>query len=97
MRAVFAVIEKDGEVLSVDTNWHSPCLREGYPTGTAYELCPACHYDNHAEANALEQALELRGAEMVRDSVCHLYGHTYACQPCLDKLIKFGVSLEIHT
>jgi len=97
MRAVFAVIEKDGEILSVDTNWHSPCLRNGMPTGEGYELCSGCDYDNHAEANALEQAIELRGAEMVRDAICHLYGHTYACTICLDKLIEAGVSLEIHT
>lgn len=72
MRTVIAVVVKDGQVLGWATNAHSPCLREGYPTGEGYELCSGCDYPNHAEAKAPKE----KGATL------YLFGHTYVCEPC---------------
>lgn len=85
MRLVIAVIEKDGEVLSYATNEHQePCAREGYETGQGYELCKGCDYPNHAEYKACQKG-GLEGATL------HLFGHTYACDPCKVAMEKAGV------
>ncbi len=89
-RKVVAVVVKDGKIICVTTNEHQePCKRIGYPTGEGYELCDGCNYPNHAEHKAMQQ-------EGVEDGVLHLFGHTYACQPCKDEMVKKNVVWVIH-
>jgi len=85
MRTVLAVVVRDGQVLSYATNEHSPCPREGMPTGQGYELCEGCSYQNHAERKAVQG--EVAGADV------HLFGHTYACEPCKKAMRDAGIRM----
>ena len=88
MRTTIAVVVKDGLVVSFATNEHKePCKREGYPTGVGYELCEGCDYPNHAEYKAVQG---------IKGGVLHLFGHTYACEPCKKAMSEAGVELIIH-
>lgn len=85
MRKVVAIVVKDGEIISVGTNEHQePCKREGYPTGEGYELCEWCQYTNHAEYNAVRHS-DVKGGHL------YLFGHTYACEPCLKECQLQGI------
>lgn len=86
MRTVVAIVVKDGLVVSYATNEHSPCLREGYPTGQGYELCEGCDYPNHAEVEAVKGQ---------NGGVLYLIGHTYACEPCKKACKESNVEIKI--
>jgi len=86
MRTVIAVLIRDGLVVSYATNEHSPCLREGYPTGEGYELCEGCNYPNHAEYKAVQGQ---------SGGTLYLLGHAYACEPCKEACLKAGVEVKI--
>lgn len=61
-------------------------------SGTKYWLCPGCatHAD-HAESNAVRDAISKAGAEAVRGADLYLYGHWWCCKPCWDVMIKAGI------
>lgn len=81
-----ALVVKDDEIISVGTNEHKgSCGREGYPSGEGYELCEWCQYTNHAEANAV------RGKKFPKGCKVLLFGHTYACEPCKEVVLKAGI------
>lgn len=85
MRKTVAIVVRDGEIIAVGTNEHKePCKREGYPTGEGYELCQYCDYGNHAEANAV------RGTD-VKGGHLYLFGHQYACDPCVKECTIAGI------
>jgi len=86
MRKVIAVVVKDGLLVSYATNEHSPCLREGYPTGEGYELCEGCNYHNHAEFKAVQ---DIDGGHL------YLIGHTYACEPCRKEMEAHNITYRI--
>ncbi len=92
MKTVIAIVVKNGEVVSYATNEHKePCKREGYPTGTGYELCNECDYPNHAEYKAVQKhSLEMQGGTL------YLFGHTYACDPCKNAMELAGIKLKIN-
>ena len=89
MRTVVAIIEKNGDVLSFARNLEHDCKRIGYPTGQCYELCEGCQPHNHAEQLALR-------AERYPGATLHLFGHTYACEPCKTACADAGVAITIH-
>lgn len=88
MRKVIAVLVRDGEVVSYATNEHDWCKREGFPTGKGYELCEGCNYSNHAEFKAVQNQV---------GGTLHLFGHTYACEPCREACHQALVGIDIHT
>jgi len=77
------------------------------PSGTAYELNPGSHEDNHSEALALyqffgvtneaefDQALvDPRNQDklnLLQGSTCYLHGHWWSCADCGRKMAKVGV------
>lgn len=80
-----ALVVKDDQIISVGTNEHKgPCKREGYPSGVGYELCEWCQVTNHAEYNAVRSI-------DVRDAHLYLFGHTYACDSCLEECRIAGI------
>lgn len=88
---VAALVVYRGEILGAGTNSHiTPCKRQGYPTGVGYELCEGCQYTNHAEIEALVEA-----QEDALEADLYLYGHTYACTPCIEALDTAGIT-NIH-
>lgn len=89
MRRVLAVIVRGDELLSWATNLQHECKREGYPTGEGYELCEGCQPHNHAEQLALKTDKELTGA------ILYLFGHYYACKPCVKSAKARGVQIVL--
>ena len=86
-RIVIAVVVKNGKIVSFATNEHKePCKRIGYPTGIGYELCKWCDYPNHAEYKAVQG---------IKNAVCCLIGHAYACDNCKKELKKRNICLKI--
>jgi deoxycytidylate deaminase len=70
-------------------NPQTTCPRDvyGYKTGEGYHLCEeVCRQTGHAEVNALRAA-----GEKARGATMHIEGHTYACGPCQESVIKAGV------
>ncbi len=81
------------------------------PSGTAYELNPGSHEDNHSEALTLYQFFgvsseaELDEAmadsnnqeklNLLRGSTCYLHGHWWSCADCGRKMAKVGVKAII--
>jgi len=77
------------------------------PSGTAYELNPGSHEDNHSEALTLyqffgvtneaefDQALvDPRNQDklnLLQGSTCYLHGHWWSCADCGRKMAKVGV------
>ena len=54
----------------------------------AYDLCPGCHTDYHAEAKAInhcENKIHLIGASI------YMYGHYWCCKDCWEKIKKSGI------
>ncbi len=81
------------------------------PSGTAYELNPGSHEDNHSEALTLYQFFGV-GSEaeldeaiadsnnqeklnLLRGSTCYLHGHWWSCADCGRKMAKVGVKAVI--
>jgi len=99
MRHVVAILVKDGKPISIGSNYHENCPREGMRTGEGYELCIRCQKEHHAEVQCLSQILRnmdsdsalayLIGAEM------HLYGHSYACLDCAKLCADYRVEIII--
>jgi deoxycytidylate deaminase len=95
---VTAIIEKDGIVLGEGTNWHRDCKRMDSATGEDYDKCNGCIPHNHAEQRALRHVLNMYGSEdgYLDDCILHLYGHTYACEPCKKAIKDAELTLIIH-
>ncbi len=79
-----------GEV-DEETGEKRGCVREhlNVPTGTQYELCRGCGYENHSEASAVRDAKE-RG-ENTEGADLYLWGHWWACEPCWNAMNLAGV------
>lgn len=72
-------------------NPQTSCPRDaaGMKTGEGYHLCgEVCQQTDHAEINALRAA-----GEKARDGVMYIEGHTYACEPCRQAMVKAGLSM----
>lgn len=70
------------------------CVRKALkiPSGQKYWLCPGCVTNkNHAEASAVRDALEQKGAKAVFGADVYLHGHWWCCKPCWDKMIEVGI------
>lgn len=85
-----AIIVTDSEVYS-GWNWCEnkvdECPRKGMETGKGYELCKdICGQRFHAETDAINQA-----GEMAKGGTMYLYGHTYACDKCIEAAKKAGI------
>ncbi|QQG38369.1 MAG: hypothetical protein HYS26_02370 [Candidatus Kaiserbacteria bacterium] len=90
-----AVIVKDGAIIgrgSIGAGPHTNgCEREKHnvPTGTGYELCAGCGYENHSEASAIRNAKE-SGAD-TKGADLYLWGHWWCCEPCWSTMIDAGI------
>jgi deoxycytidylate deaminase len=93
MRHVVGILVKDGKPISIGSNYHTDCKREGMPTGEGYELCAKCHWTNHAEAVALRNGVGDLELNDIKGSKLYLYGHTYACDACKDTAEHYGVEI----
>jgi dCMP deaminase len=91
-----AVIVKNGEIIASGSNTGvkevTVCPREknGYETGTGYELCETtCGQEGHSEAvavmNGIGEKIDLMDADL------YLYGHWWCCQPCWEAMIAAGI------
>jgi deoxycytidylate deaminase len=58
-------------------------------TGEGYDLFDICKQENHAELAAILDA-KSKNIDLL-DSTLFLLGHTYCCQPCLDKMRDTGI------
>jgi deoxycytidylate deaminase len=100
-RLVTAVVEKDGIVLGVGTNWHKDCKRIDSATGEDYDKCIGCSPYNHAEVKAIYLAVEQHTpfrekSKLGRGATLHLYGHTYACDSCTKHMKMHGIKLVLE-
>ena len=108
IRAVVSVMKlKDGTIVTgmagelEDTDgvtWHEKegrCARYDGGSGTAnadYDSCPGCRHTAHSERSALRKAIRDYGEGAVKDAEIYLYGHWWACTPCMEAIAKAGVS-----
>jgi hypothetical protein len=93
MKHVVAILVKDGKPISIGSNYHTDCKREGMPTGEGYELCSGCDFTNHAEAIALYNGTGSLELNSIAEAKLYLYGHTYACDSCRDIAENYGVEI----
>ncbi len=108
-RPIGCVIVKDSVAVGFGSNqatlrwswlqrWHKKrCLRKvlGIRTHNWYFVCPGCAlFRNHAEARAIRDSWPVwsidGGAEL------YLYGHTYCCGKCEDRMKRFGIT-KVYT
>lgn len=98
-----AIVDANGYVLALGANqsglghnvlsrtharW---CLRRRTPSGRAYWRCPACvGTSGHAEARAAKESYRRHGR--LPSLTCYLWGHSYACDPCITALMDIGVT-----
>lgn len=67
-----------------------PRVTAGMKTGEGYELCKTvCQQPDHAEVSVIKAAIAAGSA--VPGSVMFIYGHTYACEPCLSWCRHYGI------
>jgi deoxycytidylate deaminase len=67
-----------------------PRVTAGMKTGEGYELCKTvCQQPDHAEVAAIKAAVA--AGSLVSGSTMFIYGHTYACEPCLSWCREYGV------
>ncbi len=86
---------REKEMLTKDLTYHfGGCVRREnhIPSGQNYELCEGCDTKNHDVPSAINKIVNTPKFNLLRDSVCYMYGHYYCCQSCLSKMEKLGVS-----
>ncbi|MFZ2555852.1 MAG: deaminase [Minisyncoccia bacterium] len=92
-----AIVVKEGVVIGRGANgstYHQThgCerVKRSIPTGQGYELCEGCHPKNHAERqavfNAMKEGYDAQGADL------YLWGHWWACEPCWKAMIEAGIA-----
>ncbi len=74
-----------------DYHDHHVCerVRLNVPTGQGYELCEGCHYKNHSEVRAIEDAK--KNGFNTQNSELYLWGHWWCCRWCREAMDKAGV------
>lgn len=103
-----AILVKDGKIIGRGFNNVSRqelyrhckpiCIREGIRSCTQQEMCSA----THAEANAIDDALEKYGHKVIKNSDMYIYGYRdhidipivmryYPCMTCALKMIQYSV------
>lgn len=61
-------------------------------TGKGYNLCKnICKQHNHAEVDAIQKA-----GKRARNGELFLYGHTYCCDSCKNKMNEMGITEHIQ-
>ena len=95
---VVAVLTNRGKVWVGTNGIDNPagfCHRTvlGCASGEGYEYCSdVCEQVGHAEAVVCNLA-----GEEGRGGTLHLFGHTYACDACIELMKSFGIrELRIH-
>ncbi len=92
-----AILVKDNKAIGVGSNgslFHEKwgCLRKliKAPTGKYYALCGGCSPKNHAEQQAIKDALkkghEVKGADL------YLWGHWWCCESCWQAMMKVDIN-----
>lgn len=104
-RPIGSVIVKDSVVVGFGSNqatlrlgwlqrWHrTRCIRKilGIRTHNFYFVCPGCAlFRNHAEARAIRDMVATVG-HVSQPYEIYLYGHTYCCSKCEEKMLKLGI------
>ena len=66
--------------------------------GEDYKKCKTvCDQPGHAETEALRQAIEAYGADVLRGGVAHVWGHYTCCRECSEALARAGIKeIIIH-
>lgn len=94
-RHVVAILVKDGKPISIGSNYHENCPREGMATGEGYELCLQCSPTQHAERRCIRTASMAHLESNFFGAKMYIYGHSYACASCLEWCSDRGIEIII--
>ncbi len=91
-----SVVVKEGKIIGMAANgsdYHEKNIcervKQNIPTGQGYELCEGCHWKNHSETKAVQDAKK-KGFDTVGADL-YLWGHWWCCSDCWDAMLFAGI------